>query len=96
MLQEYRPAGALMQNTIVSTRISPRWGSDAKKQLYLQEFRPAGALMQNTIVSTRISPRWRSKKEYIQFNKDITAVHVFISIYTQSKSPFRKMYAQEK
>ncbi len=29
-LQEYRPAGALIQNTYGSTRISPRWGSNTK------------------------------------------------------------------
>ena len=29
-LQEFRPAGARMQNTFGSTRISPRWGYNAK------------------------------------------------------------------
>jgi len=63
-LQEFRPAGARMQNTFGSTRISPHWGLNTKYMrgyknfaplgleckihLGLQEFRPAGVIMQNT------------------------------------------------
>jgi len=86
VLQECRPAGARIQNTYDSTRISPRWGSNTKYIRFyknftplglqykihtvLQEFRPAGARIQNTYDSTGISPRWGSNTKHIRFYKN--------------------------
>ncbi len=70
-LQEYRPAGAPIQKTCGSTRISPCWGSNTKDMRIYKNIAPLGLQYKRTCGSTRISPRWGSNTKGMRIYKNI-------------------------